>query len=176
MLSWLGLEIQTSLLISNPKFSVPIIGVLRRMPITFGSVGDIISVCLLVKNLVDALGDSRGSSTEYQELVRELWVLERALLEVDMLSRTCDRTVELNALSETARLAADQCRYSIQSFLDKVKEYGPSLRDGGSRNVLRDTSKKLRWRMSHKADLTWFRAEINAHSTSINMLLMTAVM
>src|SRR5947207_4507221 len=75
------------------------------MPISFGSVGDIISVCLIVKDLVAALDDSRGSSTEYREVIRELWGLDRALLEVDLLSRTCDNTVELNALCMTARQA-----------------------------------------------------------------------
>lgn len=42
------------------------------MPITFGSVGDVISVCLLIKDLVKTLDDSRGSSAEYQEVIREL--------------------------------------------------------------------------------------------------------
>jgi hypothetical protein len=42
------------------------------MPITFGAVGDIIFVCLLVKDLVEALDKSRGSKAEYQSAIREL--------------------------------------------------------------------------------------------------------
>ena len=141
---------------------------------TFGSVGDIIAVCLLIKDLVKTLDESRGASAEYQEIIRELWVLERALLEVEMLSRTYENTVELNALSVAARRAADACRASIETFLEKIRGYGQSLRDGGSGNVLKDASKKIKWQTSQKDDLTRFRAEINAHSTSINMLLMTA--
>lgn len=144
------------------------------MPITFGSVGDIIAVCLLIKDLVKTLDDSRGSSAEYQEIIRELWILERALLEVEMLSRTCDNTVELNALCATARRASDECRRSIEVFLEKVRGYEEALRNGGSGNAFRDVSKKIKWQISQKDDLTRFRAEINAHSTSINMLLMTA--
>ena len=39
---------------------------------TFGSVGDIISICLIVKDLVAALNDSAGSTVEYREVIREL--------------------------------------------------------------------------------------------------------
>ena len=144
------------------------------MPVAFGSAGDIIAVCLLIKDLVKALDESRGSSAEYEEITRELWVLERALLEVEMLSRTCDTTIELNALCVTARRASDDCRRCILAFLEKVKGYAASFRVGGSGNAVKDVSKKLRWQIAHKDDLTRFRAEINAYSTSISMLLMTA--
>ena len=52
------------------------------MPITFGSVGDIVSLCLLIKDLVKSLDNSRGSSAEYQAVIRELCSLDHALLEV----------------------------------------------------------------------------------------------
>jgi hypothetical protein len=144
------------------------------MSITFGSVGDILSVCLIVKDLVAALDNSRGSSAEYREVIRELWGLDRALLEVDLLSRTSESTIELNALFNTARKAADDCRKCISSFLKKIKKYGPSL-EGGSKNFLKDTAMKIKW-VSRKDDLVKFRAEVNAHSSSINMLLATASM
>ncbi|EAT78354.1 hypothetical protein SNOG_14117 [Parastagonospora nodorum SN15] len=82
------------------------------MPVTFGSVGDIISVCLLVKDLVDALDKARGSKAEYQSLIRELWILDRSLLEIDLLARTHGggATPELEALCETAKKAVDRCR------------------------------------------------------------------
>ena len=37
----------------------------RIMPITFGSVGDIISLSLLIKDLIKFLDQVRGSSAEY---------------------------------------------------------------------------------------------------------------
>lgn len=58
------------------------------MPITFGSVGDIISTVLLIKVLVKALDNSQGSGSEYCELSQELWSLEVALLEVENLSNS----------------------------------------------------------------------------------------
>ncbi|KAH7395284.1 hypothetical protein DE146DRAFT_721709 [Phaeosphaeria sp. MPI-PUGE-AT-0046c] len=92
------------------------------MPITFGSVGDIISVCLLVKDLVDALDKARGSKAEYRSLIRELWILDRSLLEIDLLARTHGggATPELEALCETARKAVIRCReLQHESNLDK---------------------------------------------------------
>lgn len=73
------------------------------MPITCGSVGDIISVSLLIKDLVKCLDESRGSSAEYQTVVRELWSLDRALLEVELLLRSCKQSAELRDLGETPR-------------------------------------------------------------------------
>lgn len=142
--------------------------------VTFGSVGDILSVCIVIKDLVRALDESRGSSAEYQEVIRELWGLDRVLLEVELLWRTCESTAELNTLRETAHRMADQCRRSIEAFLKKVKKYRPSLRDGGSGSVVRDATMKIRWQVAHADELTKFRSEINAHCSAINMLLLTA--
>ncbi len=142
--------------------------------VTFGSVGDIITICIIIKDLVKALDDSKGSSAQYQEVIRELWALDRVLLEVELLWRTCESTNELKALRETAHRMADQCRRSIEAFLEKVEKYRPSLRNGGSGSVLRDATMKIRWQVSHADELTKFRAEINAHCSAINMLLLTA--
>jgi hypothetical protein len=43
---------------------------------TFGSVGDFLSISILVKDLLLALDDSRGSSRDYQEVVRKLYILD----------------------------------------------------------------------------------------------------
>jgi hypothetical protein len=143
------------------------------MPIGVGSVGDIISICLLVKDLVEALNSSRGAAAEYQEMTRELWGLERALLQVDLLSRTCNNSPELNALHETACRTAEDCRRCISDFLKKIKKYEPSLREAGSGSLIRDASRKIQWQVMQSSDVSKFRAEIGAHSQSISMLLAT---
>ncbi len=151
------------------------------MPAPFGfSVGDCISVSLLIKDCVVALDSSRGSATEYQEVIRELWALDRALLEVVSLAEGFEATVELNALTGSARRVADQCRGCIEGFLGRVKGYEKSLGIGGKLgggtggNGLRDAKSKLGWALFMKDDLAKFRSEINAHSSAINMLLITA--
>lgn len=143
------------------------------MPITFGSVGDIISVSLLIKDLVKSLDNSRGSSAEYQAMIRELWSLDHALIEVEMLFRSCEQMVQLNALRATVKECAEQCRMCITRFQGQIKKYEKSLQPDGSDSFIRDTALKLRWQVSKKEDLAKFRAEINAHCFSINMLLTT---
>jgi len=140
------------------------------------SVGDVIAVSILIKDVIKALDDSRGSATEYQEAIRELWALDKALLEVEHLSRTCETTIEMNALSCTARSAAKQCRVYISDFLDKIKSYNRNLGPRGSGNRLRDATKKLQWTFAQKDELAKFRTKVNGHASAINMLLITASM
>jgi hypothetical protein len=146
------------------------------MPITFGSVGDIISVCLLVKDLVDALDDARGSKAEYQSLIRELWILDRSLLEIDLLARTHGDgvTPELEALCETARKAVDRCRELVSAFSARIRKYQKSFGENETPNFMKVTAMKVRWSIGEKDAVDKFRTEIVATSASLQMLLATA--
>jgi hypothetical protein len=143
------------------------------MPITFGSVGDIITLSLLIKDLIKCLDGSRGSSAEYQIVVRELWSLDHALLEVEVLFRSLDHSMQLNALKGTANRCAEECRKCITAFAEQIKKYQGNLRNGGSGNFLKDATSKVHWQLSEKEKLAKFRTEINAHCMSINLLLTT---
>lgn len=78
------------------------------MPAPFGfSAGDMIAVSILIKDVFKSLDNATDSAAEYQELCRELWSLDRALLEVELPSRGCDTSVELNALSHTVCRTAE---------------------------------------------------------------------
>jgi hypothetical protein len=146
------------------------------MPITVGSVGDIISVSLLVKDLLIALNDSRGSAAEYQALTRELYILDTALLQVEQLSRSHAATPELYALYETAKQTATKCQESVAGFTARITKYGGSFAVGGSGNALKDAARKIQWRASQKgAEIAKFRAEVTGYSESINMLLATGM-
>jgi hypothetical protein len=142
---------------------------------TFGSVGDFLSVSILVKDLLLALDDSRGSSRDYQEVVRELYILDTALLQVEKLSRSHSPTTELYALYETARHTADKCRICVDTFTKQIRKYGTSLSKGGSGSKIKDAARKIQWQFGPKnGDVDRFRAEIMGYSSSINMLLATA--
>jgi hypothetical protein len=147
------------------------------MPVTFGSVGDIISVCLLVKDLVDALDKARGSKAEYQSLTRELWILDRVLLEIDLLSRTHGggTTPELEALCQTATKAVDRCRELVSDFLDRIKKYRSSFEGNECKaNILKETTLKVRWHFGERDAVERFRVEVAGTSSSLQMLLATA--
>ncbi|KAI4282036.1 MAG: hypothetical protein L6R38_003256 [Xanthoria sp. 2 TBL-2021] len=143
------------------------------MSITFGSVGDIISVCMLIKGLVKCLDDSRGSSIEYQAVIRELHSLDHALLEVELVFLSNQGSQEMFSLQSTVLSIAAQCEKCVTAYREKVKGYKRSLQPGGSGSFLKDSTMKLRW-PSEKEHLTKFRAEIMAHCLSINMLLVSA--
>ncbi|KAJ4350224.1 uncharacterized protein N0V89_008845 [Didymosphaeria variabile] len=143
------------------------------MPITFGAVGDIISVCLLVKDLVDALDEARGSKAEYQSVVRELWILDRALLEIDLLTRTHENgaTPELRSLCETAQRAAAKCKSLVAQFLERMKKYKRAFED---ENKVKKAVMGVRWRVGEREAVERFRVEIVGTSSSLQMLLATA--
>jgi len=93
-----------------------------------------------------------------------LWVLDRALLKVDLLSRTHANTVELDALYETARRTVEKCQITVEAFAKRIRKYRPSLEENGSGNIVKDAAMKIRWQLSQKDTLVRFRAEITAHS------------
>ena len=142
--------------------------------VTFGSVGDIISVSIVIKDAIKALSDSGGSSTQYQQFIQELWAFDRVLLEIEWRWRAGPSTLEMNALRETTRRIAAQSRQSMESFLQSTKKYGPSLRGGGSGQAIKDMAMKVTWRFAHADDVTRLRAEINAYNNAINTLLLDA--
>jgi len=148
---------------------------LPTMPVPFGfSVGDCISACILIKDAIRALDSTRGSAAEYQEVIQELCDLDRALLEVANLAQTFETTAELNALSHTVGRTTEQCKACIEGFLGSIKGYGRALREGGSGSTIKDVKGKLGWALCGREHLTRFRAEINGHSSAVNMLLITA--
>lgn len=144
------------------------------MPVTFGSVGDIITVALLIKDLIKCIDDSRGSSAEYQAVIRELWSLDRALLEVELLLLSSQRSKELDAIQGTALHIAKQCDSCIKTFRDHIKKYQNSLQRQSSGTFVKNAARKVIWHTSEKEPLARFRAEIIAHCLSINMLVASA--
>ena len=145
------------------------------MPVTFGSVGDIIAVAILVKDLVEALDQSRGSQTEYRQLIQDLRLLEDVLRKVDHLcntSGTSGASFETVALHQTALKITTSCRNLIQAFAARLVKYEKGLGDNiQKKNVLKSAVAKIRWQVGEKEDAVRFRAEIAAQTTSLSVLL-----
>ena len=146
------------------------------MPITFGSVGDIITLSLLIKDLAKSFDDSRGASAEYQAITRELTSLEHALSQVEEVFKTLNHSGNLSALDRAANQCVEQCRESITKYKEKKKKFERSLQAGGSGNVLRDAASKLKWHAFEKDDLPKVRLELHTHCIFINLLLNTAAL
>lgn len=140
------------------------------MSVGFGfSAGDFIAAISLVSTVIDALRDSGDSSSEYRALIAQLYTLETALLRVKQFDLDGEQHAEIIAL----RQAASQCQNTIDGFLEKIKKYQPSLRTGGSGSRVKDSWKKVKWALCKKDDLAKFKADLVAHTESIELLLMT---
>src|SRR3569833_125059 len=142
---------------------------------TFGAVGDIISVSILIKDLLLALNDSRGSSAEYQALTRELCVLDAAHLQVEQLSRQQASVAELQSVASLAQRTVTECRGEIEAFTGKIKKYGKSLGACYSANRIKAATRKIQW-LSEKEDVAKFRADMGMFTSTLNMLLVTSAM
>lgn len=138
------------------------------MPLPIGvSVGDFIACITLIKNIIDSLKDSQGSSAKYRGLINSLEGLEAALSKVKDLETSNLR--ERHALEEASR----QCGYTLSAFLAKIEKYQPNLKVGGSGSRLKDSLRKIQWALYTKDDIAHFQAEIRGHVDSITLLLHT---
>lgn len=143
------------------------------MSVGFGfSAGDFIAAIDLVATVIDALRESGGSSSEYREVIRQLYSLEKALLQVKRLEVDPAQNAELIALQQ----AAAQCQRTIDDFMKKLQKYQPHLQAGGSNMKLKDKWMKIRWAVCKKEDVARFKADLVGHTESIQLLLTTMQM
>jgi hypothetical protein len=142
--------------------------------VTFGSVGDIIAICLLAKDIARALDDSRGSSAEYQGLITEIRSLECSLLEVEMFTRTWRDTSTSSSLRHECCQLVNESRKTLEEFQAYLKKYEPSLSRDGHTGILRRAGSKIKWQLLAKDTVSRFRSELAGHSNALNMMMITA--
>jgi hypothetical protein len=137
---------------------------------SFGfSVGDFISATMLIKDIVVCLKASGGSSSEYQELMLELDGLRLALTKIEYLQGSAEQMPAINSI----KVAALNCDFVLRDFLKKLKKYQQSLEHGKSRGWVVDSSKKVEWELTMKQDVQTVRGYLLAHTSSLNMRLLT---
>ncbi|RYP78246.1 hypothetical protein DL771_000723 [Monosporascus sp. 5C6A] len=143
------------------------------MDVTFGAVGDFISVGLLLKDLVDLLDDSRGSVWEYQALVEQLKILRQVVNQAENFCRQhCDSN-DLQDVRDDLMSVIEEAKRRLKEVAAKVKKYAPSLSQGGSGNAAKDAARKVKWRLEKK-ETEKFRDDVMRYSSSIQSLLITA--
>jgi hypothetical protein len=135
---------------------------------SFGwSAGDIVAAIQLVVKLAQSLEDSTGSSSQYREVIRELYALEKALVDAKNLQLEAEQHHKQVALFG----AALQCRETIDEFMQKIGKYQPALRQGGSGSWVKDALRKMQWSLCIQKDVDVFRASLNAHTSAIGIML-----
>jgi hypothetical protein len=141
---------------------------------TFGSLGDIITVIQIVRQVIGALSDSTGSSRDYQNLICHLESLHRTLLEVDQAigRSTGNGAQKLPRPTENAiRREVSLCNSIIKELLAKIEKYRTRLRKGGLESMMKDSRRKIGWQFFKKEDLVSFMTRLEAHTSAIDTLL-----
>lgn len=137
---------------------------------TFGAIGDLVAVIELIKNIVIALDDCRGSAKEYQDVVHHLEILEMTLQQVAELYQDERFNSHLGDLRAIASRNLQQIRLCLDGFSDNIQKFAPSLANGGTKNVFKDMVMKIRWKLEEK-DIHKLRAEVMGYTMSLNILL-----
>jgi len=145
------------------------------MSITFGAVGDIISVALLAKDLIATLDEARGSKAEYRAAVQAIKTLNDTINLVNHhVIQQGVTTPELRNLCETSKQAVARCRSLGDAFLARLRRYQTTFDKTHGANKIREMAMAVRWRIGEKEALGQFHAEILGASLSLQTLLATA--
>ena len=137
---------------------------------SFGfSVGDFIAAGILIKDIVSALQIS--STTEHQELLLELYGLQRALNEIEHLKAAPRQETEVNAV----KVAALTCQYRLHDFAEKLNKYESlgHISKASCAEKAKLWRLKLQWGFSMEAEVQSLRAYLIAHVGYLNMRLTT---
>jgi hypothetical protein len=135
---------------------------------SFGfSVGDFIEVGSLIADIVSSLREASGSKSEYQEILRELEGLQRALSYLDKLQSgdACSTSID------SIKYAALSCRRPLEQFLDKIKKYDNALGVWSKAGTIRSAADKLKWAYTQKDEIRKLQTYLNVHVGTINILL-----
>ena len=140
------------------------------MAIGFGfSVSDICNGLRLAKESVRALGEQGGASSDYTALLDEIGTLQDGLRAVEELLLDEDLPHNQHVALEGA---VSSCRKTIEDFLHAISKYQPHLTEAKSKGIT-SRFRKIKWVLCKKEDVQQFRSQIERHSSSISMLLVT---
>ncbi|KAH0544783.1 hypothetical protein FGG08_001150 [Glutinoglossum americanum] len=101
-------------------------------------INDFIAGLILIKDILKALDDGTGSSTEYRGLIQEPSSRENALVKMTNLNLGEIQQSQHTAVEQIAA----QCQNTINEFITRVKKYQPILRSGGPSPASRDSTRK----------------------------------
>lgn len=137
---------------------------------SFGfSFGDFLAAGNLIKDIAICLNDAKGSTASYRELMLELEGLQAALNRIEHLQVRPEQEATVNGI----KVAALSCRYVLDDFLTKVKEYN-ALERGSSATRSKRAAKKIEWEVRMEEDVKKLRAYLQGHTSNLIMMLTAA--
>lgn len=138
------------------------------------SVGDIVAGLKLIKQSIEAIQDTKGSTADFEALGHEIASLKAGLEAVEDLK--LDQTFGSESKQCVAiGQAIARCWKCIDIFLSTIAKYQPWLRSKAASASLnwKANLKKIQWALCKKDDVNRFRAQLERHTSSISMLLVT---
>ncbi|KAF2664238.1 hypothetical protein BT63DRAFT_104735 [Microthyrium microscopicum] len=136
---------------------------------SFGfSVGDVLAVGKLIVDVTTCLKDSKGAKPEYQDLLRELECLQKALQHLNELRSTDSVSTNVDSI----KYAALSCRRPLEQFLTRIRKYESSLGVWSKGNSVKTAAAKLKWGFGgwHE-EVRRLQSYLNVHVATINILL-----
>ena len=138
------------------------------MAAPFGfSIGDFIAGINLIITSINAIKDASGATAEYQALSEELASLQGGLTAIDNLNLHQIAPKQNSAIDE----AIKRLKHCVKTFVGRIAKYQPWLQV--DKNGWTASLRKIQWALCRKHDLMRFRSQLERHSSSINMLLVT---
>ncbi|KAK4450976.1 hypothetical protein QBC34DRAFT_348557 [Podospora aff. communis PSN243] len=142
-----------------------------EVALTFGAVGDFLSIALLIKDIISALDECRGSAKAFRELIEEITLLQKNVDQIERIYQGPELGDGFEDLASISQTSIAQIRKCLEGFCTRISnKYGPSLGVGGSGNVFKDVSRKIQWKLEEK-EVERFRSEIMGYRMSLAMFL-----
>ncbi|KAL8700709.1 MAG: hypothetical protein Q9201_005300 [Fulgogasparrea decipioides] len=131
------------------------------------SVGDIVAGLKLIKQSIEALQDTKGSSADFQALSHELDSLKDGLEAVEDLH--LDQRFGVKSKQSVAiQEAVSRCWHCINTFLSTISRYQPWLQTKALPGpVWKANLKKIQWALCKKDDVNRLRIQLERHCSSI---------
>ena len=134
--------------------------------VPFGfSIGDFIAGINLIITSINAVKDATNS--EYQNINAELEGLKTALSAIENLHLQ-QNAYKHNTAIEEAKARLRDC---VKIFVSRIAKYQPWLQP--NKKGWTASLRKIQFELCTKEDLLHFRSQLERHSSSINMLLIT---
>ncbi|KAF5533466.1 vegetative cell wall gp1 [Fusarium napiforme] len=139
------------------------------MEVTFGAVGDFISIGVLIKDFIELLDDSRGSAWEYNSLKQQLTFLR---LNLDLAKRSYDeyyKAPQFHDIRNTLESVVDEAERRLEDIAVKVQRYTSTLSQGSTVRRIKKVARKVQWSLEKK-ETEKFLLDLHRYTSIIQSL------
>ncbi|KAF5694432.1 hypothetical protein FGLOB1_14213 [Fusarium globosum] len=139
------------------------------MEVTFGAVGDFISIGVLIKDFIELLDDSRGSVWEYNLLKQQLTFLR---VNLELAKRSYDeyyKAPQFQDIRNTLESVVDEAERRLEDIAVKVQKYTSTLSQGSTERRIKKVARKVQWSLERK-ETEKFLLDLNRYTSIIQSL------